>query len=115
MYSLRLEREPCAESLEARRKPVDDITQTTIFYRRLAKAEAEKQAGEEKCKARELYPGDMTICKVVKGHGGGWLLEHVGNGEVFVMLEPDSWHDLPKGLCLRFGNASAVTPLTESV
>ena len=104
-----MEREPCVVQLENRRKPVPDVTKTIVFYRKTASAEAEKLARELNCESKQLPSGDKTICKVFKGREGEWLLHAVGNSEVFVMLEPDTKHELTKGLCLRFGNASVIT------
>jgi hypothetical protein len=109
-----MEREPCVVQLENRRKPVPDVTKTIVFYRKTASAEAEKLARELNCESKQLPSGDKTICKVFKGREGEWLLHAVGNSEVensevFVMLEPDTKHELTKGLCLRFGSASAIT------
>jgi hypothetical protein len=114
-----MEREPCAVQNEAKRQPVPDVTKTIVFYRKYASAGAEKLARELKCESKQLPSGDKTICKVFKGREGEWLLHAVGNSEVensevqnsevFVMLEPDTKHELTKGLCLRFGCASAIT------
>ena len=103
-----MQREPCAEQWESRRKAVPDVTKTTLFYRKYASAEAEKLAREVDGEARQLPSGDKTICKVFKGSGDEWLLDSVGDGEVYVRLEPDTKHELEKGLCLRFGSASVV-------
>ena len=105
-----MQREPCAEQWESRRKAVPDVTKTTLFYRKYARAEAEKLARELDGELRDPLPsGDKTICKVFKGRGDEWLLDSVGDGEVYVRLEPDTKHELERGLCLRFGAASVVT------
>jgi hypothetical protein len=112
IYRLQMEREPCVVMWEARRKSIPDITKTMVFYRKYASAEAEKLVRELNCDSTKLASGDKTICKVFKGCEGEWLLDavgEVGKSEVFVMLEPDTKHELSKGLSLRFGSASVIT------
>jgi hypothetical protein len=106
---LELEREPTTSHYEHRRKKVEGITKTTLFFRRGAAAEAERQSREGDCEMRAALPsGDNTICKLVRGPDS-WCLETV-QGETFVRLEDGEKIDnLSKGMCFRFGEASVVT------
>ena len=108
---LELEREPTTSHYEHRRKKVEGITKTTLFFRRGAAAEAERQSREGDCEMRAALPsGDNTICRLVRcPDSRAWCLETV-QGETFVRLEDgEKIDDLSKGMCFRFGEASVVT------
>ncbi len=108
---LELEREPTTSHYEHRRKKVEGITKTTLFFRRGAAAEAERQSRDGDCEMRAALPsGDNTICRLVRcPDSRAWCLETV-QGETFVRLEDGEKIDnLSKGMCFRFGEASVVT------